>query len=355
MISDRVNNIKPSLTIAVNIKAQELKRAGRDIIVLAAGEPDFDTPDNIKNAAYEAIKKGFTKYVPGKGTPDLQAAIIKKFKEDNNLEYTNENITVGCGGKHIIYNAFSATLNKGDEVLIPAPYWVSYPDMVILNDGKPITISCNEDTGFKLTSEDLEKNITPQTKWLMLNSPSNPTGSMYSRNELIELGKVLEKHEHVHILSDDIYEKIVYEGNKFSTIAEVCPNLKERTLTMNGLSKSYCMTGWRVGYAAGPKNVIAAMNKVQSQNISSTSSISMAASVEALNGDQSFIASNNESFLRRRNLVIKNLNETPGLSCRVPEGAFYVFHPAKDYLVKLHHKENYYLVTVILWITFLKK
>ena len=334
MISNRVNNIKPSLTIAVNIKAQELKRAGRDIIVLAAGEPDFDTPDNIKNAAYEAIKKGFTKYVPGKGTPELQEAIIQKFKTDNNLEYSNENITVGCGGKHIIYNAFSATLNEGDEVLIPAPYWVSYPDMVILNDGKPVTIKCSEETGFKLTPEDLEKNITPKTKWLMLNSPSNPTGSMYSREELAELGKILEKHDHVYILSDDIYEKIVYEGNNFSTIAEVCPNLKDRTLTMNGLSKSYCMTGWRVGYAAGPKNVIAAMNKVQSQNISSTSSISMAASVEALNGDQLFIASNNESFLRRRDLVVKNLNETPGISCRVPEGAFYVFPSCKGLLGK---------------------
>ncbi len=334
MISNRVNNIKPSLTIAVNIKAQELKRAGRDIIVLAAGEPDFDTPDNIKNAAYEAIKKGFTKYVPGKGTPDLQNAIIKKFKRDNNLDYTNENITVGCGGKHIIYNAFSATLNEGDEVLIPAPYWVSYPDMVILNDGKPITIICNEDTGFKLTPADLEKNITSKTKWLMLNSPSNPTGSMYSKEELTELGKVLEKYKHVYILSDDIYEKIVYQENKFYTIAEVCPNLKDRTLTMNGLSKSYCMTGWRVGYAAGPKNIIAAMNKVQSQNVSSTSSISMAASVEALNGDQSFIISNNESFLRRRDLVVKNLNETPGLTCRTPEGAFYVFPSCKDLMGK---------------------
>ncbi len=334
MISNRVNNIKPSLTIAVNIKAQELKRAGRDIIVLAAGEPDFDTPDNIKNAAYKAIENGFTKYVPGKGTPDLQAAIIKKFKKDNNLEYANENITVGCGGKHIIYNAFSATLNAGDEVLIPAPYWVSYPDMVILNDGNPITITCSEDSAFKLTPESLEKNITPKTKWLMLNSPSNPTGSMYSREELVELGKVLEKNKQVYILSDDIYEKIVYEGNSFNTIAEVCPNLKERTLTMNGLSKSYCMTGWRVGYAAGPKDIIAAMNKVQSQNISSTSSISMAASVEALNGDQSFIVSNNESFQRRRDLVVKNLNETPGISCRVPEGAFYVFPSCKGLLGK---------------------
>ena len=334
MISDRVNNIKPSLTIATNIKAQELKRAGRDIIVLAAGEPDFDTPEHIKSAAIKAINNGFTKYVPGKGTPDLQLAIQKKFKDDNNLDYDISNITVGVGGKHIIYNAFSATINSGDEVIIPAPYWVSYPDIVILNDGKPITIECGENSGFKLKPEDLEKSITNKTKWLMLNSPSNPTGSMYTKEELIELGEVLKKHEHVYILSDDIYEKIVYDQNAFHTIAEVCPELKERTLTMNGLSKSYCMTGWRVGYAAGPLNVINAMNKVQSQNVSSTASISMAASVEALNGDQSFIQSNNESFLRRRDLVVKNLNETPGLSCRTPEGAFYVFASCKGVLGK---------------------
>ena len=334
MISDRVNNIKPSLTIATNIKAQELKRAGRDIIVLAAGEPDFDTPEHIKSAAIKAIKNGFTKYVPGKGTPDLQLAIQKKFKDDNNLDYDISNITVGVGGKHIIYNAFSATINSGDEVIIPAPYWVSYPDIVILNDGKPITIECGENSGFKLKPEELEKSITNKSKWLMLNSPSNPTGSMYTKEELIELGEVLKKHEHVYILSDDIYEKIVYDQNVFHTIAEVCPELKERTLTMNGLSKSYCMTGWRVGYAAGPLNVINAMNKVQSQNVSSTASISMAASVEALNGDQSFIQSNNESFLRRRDLVVKNLNETPGLSCRTPEGAFYVFASCKGVLGK---------------------
>ena len=340
MISNRVNNIKPSLTIATNIKAQELKRAGRDIIVLAAGEPDFDTPEHIKLAAIKAIKDGFTKYVPGKGTPDLQLAIQKKFKEDNNLDYDISNITVGVGGKHIIYNAFSATINSGDEVIIPAPYWVSYPDIVILNDGKPIIVECGEDSGFKLKPEDLEKSITNKSKWLMLNSPSNPTGSMYTKEELIELGEVLKQHEHVYILSDDIYEKIVYDKNTFHTIAEVCPELKERTLTMNGLSKSYCMTGWRVGYAAGPLNVINAMNKVQSQNVSSTASISMAASVEALNGDQRFIQSNNESFLRRRDLVVKNLNETPGLSCRTPEGAFYVFASCQGVLGKTTETGN---------------
>jgi aspartate aminotransferase len=334
MISSRVNNIKPSLTIATNMKAQELKRAGKDIIVLAAGEPDFDTPEHIKNAAIKAINDGFTKYVPGKGTPDLQQAIQKKFKQDNGLDYDLSNITVGVGGKHIIYNAFSATINSGDEVIIPAPYWVSYPDIVILNDGVPVVVECGEESGFKLNPENLEKNITKKTKWLMLNSPSNPTGSLYSKQELIALGEILKKHEHVYVLSDDIYEKIVYDDHKFHTFAEVCPDLKDRTLTMNGLSKSYCMTGWRVGYAAGPSNVINAMNKVQSQNVSSTASISMAASVEALNGDQSFISSNNESFLRRRNLVVKNLNETPGLSCRTPEGAFYVFASCKGVLGK---------------------
>ena len=334
MISNRVNNIKPSLTIATNMKAQELKRAGKDIIVLAAGEPDFDTPEHIKNAAIKAINNGFTKYVPGKGTPDLQQAIQKKFKQDNGLDYDLSNITVGVGGKHIIYNAFSATINSGDEVIIPAPYWVSYPDIVILNDGVPVVVECGEESGFKLNPEDLEKNITKKTKWLMLNSPSNPTGSLYSKQELIALGEILKKHEQVYVLSDDIYEKIVYDDHKFHTFAEVCPDLKDRTLTMNGLSKSYCMTGWRVGYAAGPSNVINAMNKVQSQNVSSTASISMAASVEALNGDQSFISSNNESFLRRRNLVVKHLNETPGLSCRTPEGAFYVFASCKGVLGK---------------------
>ena len=334
MISSRVNNIKPSLTIATNMKAQELKRAGKDIIVLAAGEPDFDTPDHIKNAAIKAINNGFTKYVPGKGTPDLQQAIQKKFKQDNGLDYDLSNITVGVGGKHIIYNAFSATINSGDEVIIPAPYWVSYPDIVILNDGVPVVVECGEESGFKLNPENLEKNITKKTKWLMLNSPSNPTGSLYSKQELIALGEILKKHEQVYVLSDDIYEKIVYDDHKFHTFAEVCPDLKDRTLTMNGLSKSYCMTGWRVGYAAGPSNVINAMNKVQSQNVSSTASISMAASVEALKGDQSFISSNNESFLRRRNLVVKHLNETPGLSCRTPEGAFYVFASCKGVLGK---------------------
>ena len=332
--ADRLSRIKPSMTVGINIKANALRSEGKDVLVLAAGEPDFDTPLNIRQAASKAMDAGLTRYVPGKGTPALQAAIIKKFEEENQIKYSNDEIIVGVGGKHIIYNAMMATLNREDEVIIPAPFWVSYPDIVLLAEGKPVIVPCDENQNFKITPLQLEQSITSKTKWLMLNSPSNPTGSMYSREELVELGKVLEKNKQVYILSDDIYEKIVYEGNSFNTIAEVCPNLKERTLTMNGLSKSYCMTGWRVGYAAGPKDIIAAMNKVQSQNISSTSSISMAASVEALNGDQSFIVSNNESFQRRRDLVVKNLNETPGISCRVPEGAFYVFPSCKGLLGK---------------------
>ena len=328
-ISKRVSNIKPSLTIAVNVKAQELKRSGKDIIVLAAGEPDFDTPKNIKNAAIQALDAGFTKYVPGKGTPELQEAIIKKFKSDNNLNYNKDQITVGCGGKQIIYNAFAATLNPGDEVIIPAPYWVSYPDMVILCDGVPKFVQGIEENQFKVTADQIEKSITDKTKWLMINSPSNPTGSMYSRDELKEIGDLVKKFENLLVLSDDIYEKIIYDGNTFSTIAEVCPEIKERVLTMNGLSKSHCMTGWRVGYAAGPTALIAAMNKVQSQSTSSTSSISMAASVEALNGDQTFINEQNKSFDRRRNLVVEELNKAEGISCIMPNGAFYVFPNCK--------------------------
>ena len=328
-ISKRVSNIKPSLTIAVNVKAQELKRSGKDIIVLAAGEPDFDTPKNIKNAAIQALDAGFTKYVPGKGTPELQEAIIKKFKSDNNLNYNKDQITVGCGGKQIIYNAFAATLNPGDEVIIPAPYWVSYPDMVILCDGVPKFVQGIEENQFKVTADQIEKSITDKTKWLMINSPSNPTGSMYSRDELKEIGDLVKKFENLLVLSDDIYEKIIYDGNTFSTIAEVCPEIKERVLTMNGLSKSHCMTGWRVGYAAGPTDLIAAMNKVQSQSTSSTSSISMAASVEALNGDQTFINEQNKSFDRRRNLVVEELNKAEGISCIMPNGAFYVFPNCK--------------------------
>lgn len=333
-IADRLSRIKPSMTVGINVKAKALRDEGKDIIVLAAGEPDFNTPQNIREAAYKAMEDGKTKYVPGKGTPELQRAIQKKFKDDNDLDYDLDEIICGVGGKHIIYNAMMATINPGDEVIITAPFWVSYPDIVLLAEGKPVIVECPESQNFKLTPEQLEKSITSSTKWLMLNSPSNPTGSLYSKQELIALGEILKKHEQVYVLSDDIYEKIVYDDHKFHTFAEVCPDLKDRTLTMNGLSKSYCMTGWRVGYAAGPSNVINAMNKVQSQNVSSTASISMAASVEALNGDQSFISSNNESFLRRRNLVVKNLNETPGLSCRTPEGAFYVFASCKGVLGK---------------------
>ena len=325
MISNRVNNIKPSLTIATNMKAQELKRAGKDIIVLAAGEPDFDTPEHIKSAAIEAINNGFTKYVPGKGTPDLQLAIQKKFQRDNNLDYELGNITVGVGGKHIIYNAFSATINSGDEVIIPAPYWVSYPDIVILNDGKPVIVECGEQNDFKITPEDLEKHINPKTKWLMLNSPSNPTGSVYSKKELEDLALILKKHPNVLIMCDDIYEKIVYDEVEFHTLASIEPSLKDRCLTLNGVSKSYCMTGWRLGYCGAPKEIIAAMNKIQSQSTTSTSSITMAAAVEAISGPQDFINEHNKKFLKRRDLVLNKLNAIDGITCQKPEGAFYVY------------------------------
>ena len=325
MISNRVNNIKPSLTIATNIKAQELKRAGRDIIVLAAGEPDFDTPEHIKLSAIKAIKDGFTKYVPGKGTPELQLAIQKKFKDDNNLDYDISNITVGVGGKHIIYNAFSATINSGDEVIIPAPYWVSYPDIVILNDGKPSTIECGENFGFKLKPEDLEKSITNKTKWLMLNSPSNPTGSCYSQEELKDLAEILLKYPQVHVISDDIYEHLLFDGCKFSTIINVEPRLKDRVLLLNGVSKAYAMTGWRIGFAAGKPELIKAISKIQSQSTSSPCSVSQAASVEAMIGKKDFISERSEVFQNRRNFVVEMLNNIAGIECKKPNGAFYVF------------------------------
>ena len=325
ILSKRLKKIKPSLTVAVNIKANELKAAGRDVLVLAAGEPDFDTPKNIQEAAIKAMQKGETRYVPGKGTPELQSAIIKKFKKDNNLEYSNDEITVGVGGKHIIYNAFMATVNEEDEIIIPAPYWVSYPDIALLADGKPVIVKSNEENNFKITPEQLERNITNKTKWFILNSPSNPTGSTYNSDELKGLSEVLLRYPNVLILTDDIYEKIIYDDSKFSTIAEVEPKLKNRTITLNGVSKAYCMTGWRLGYAGGPKEVIAGMNKIQSQSTTSTSSITMAASVEALNGDQEFIVKHNLAFKERRDMVVKMLNQAKGIKCVVPTGAFYVY------------------------------
>ena len=323
--ADRLQRIKPSMTVAINVKANALRAQGKDVLVLAAGEPDFDTPANIINAAKNAMDEGKTRYVPGKGTPDLQKAIISKFERENNLKYSPEEIMVGVGGKHIIYNALMATLNPKDEVIIPAPYWVSYPDIVMLAEGKPVFVECDVSQNFKITPNQLEKYITNKTKWLMLNSPSNPTGALYSFDELKSLSEVLLKHPKVLILTDDIYEKIIYDGNKFNTIASVEPKLKERVLTLNGVSKAYCMTGWRLGYCGGPKEIISGMNKIQSQSTTSTSSITMAASVEALNGKQDFIEKHNIEFIKRRDLVVDKINKIEGLSCNVPAGAFYVY------------------------------
>jgi aspartate aminotransferase len=333
IISNSLKRIKPSPTIAVTQKARELRAAGKDVIGLGAGEPDFDTPDNVKRAAIKAIKDGDTKYTAVDGTPALKKAIINKFKRENNLTYTPDQITVGTGGKQVLYNAFMATLNKGDEVIIPAPFWVSYPDMVLLAGGKPKIVKCSETDGFKLTPKSLKKAITKNTKWLILNSPSNPTGAGYTKNEINDLAKVLINHKNVHILSDDIYEHISYDNFKFYTIAQVS-KLKDRTLTMNGVSKSYAMTGWRIGYAAGPKDIIKAIGKIQSQSTSNPSSISQAAAVEALNGNQSFIKKRSKAFKERRNFVVKSLNAINGISCLTPNGAFYVFPSCKGLLNK---------------------
>ena len=324
-ISDRLKRIKPSMTVGINIKANALRAEGKDVLVLAAGEPDFDTPNNIRKAASDAMDAGKTRYVPGKGTPELQKAIQSKFLKDNNLNYDLDEIIVGVGGKHIIYNAMMATINPNDEVIIPAPFWVSYPDIVLLAEGKPVIVQCPENQNFKLTADKLEKSITDKTKWLMLNSPSNPTGSLYSKQELKELAEVLLKYPQVLIMSDDIYEKVIYDNLEFTTIASVEPKLKDRCLTLNGVSKAYCMTGWRLGYCGASKEIIAAMNKIQSQSNTSTSSISMAAAVEALNGPQEFIKDHNEAFIRRRDVVVNLLNNIDGLSCLTPEGAFYVY------------------------------
>ena len=324
-VADRLSRIKPSPTLAVTNKAAELKAAGRDVIGLGAGEPDFDTPDHIKAAAKAAIDAGETKYTAVAGTMALRKAICAKFKRENNIDYTPEQVQVACGGKQSIYNAMMATLNPGDEVIIPAPYWVSYPDITLLAEGTPVFIDCPASDGFKLRPEALDKAITPKTKWLILNSPSNPTGAAYTEAEMKALTDVLLKHPHVWVMSDDIYEHIVYDDFKFVTPVQVEPKLYDRTLTLNGVSKAYCMTGWRVGYAAGPVAVINAMNKVQSQSTTHTSSVSQAAAVAALNGDHSFIAKNNAAFKGRRDLVVKMINECEGLECPTPEGAFYVY------------------------------
>ncbi|MDF1853984.1 pyridoxal phosphate-dependent aminotransferase [Pseudooceanicola sp.] len=324
-LSNTLSRVKPSPTIAMSNKADELKAAGGDIIGLAAGEPDFDTPDNIKAAAIAAINAGKTKYTAVDGIPELKQAICAKLKRDNELDYTPAQVSVGTGGKQILYNALMATLNPGDEVVIPAPYWVSYPDMVLLAGGTPVIAEASIQTNYKLTPDQLETAITPNTKWFIFNSPSNPTGAGYSREELKGLTDVLMRHPHVWVMTDDMYEHLAYDDFEFCTPAEVEPGLYNRTLTVNGVSKAYAMTGWRIGYAAGPESLIGAMRKVQSQSTSNPCSISQWAAVEALNGPQDFLAPNNALFKRRRDLVVAMLSQIDGMVCPVPEGAFYVY------------------------------
>jgi len=333
ILSESLSRIKPSPTMAVVKKATELKSAGKDIISLGAGEPDFDTPENIKQAAIQAIKDGKTKYTVVDGTIELKRAVIGKFKRENNLIYNEKQVSVGVGGKHVIFNAILATINPGDEVLIPAPYWVSYPDIVLLAGGTPVIVECEESADFKILPVQIEKNVTKNTKWIILNSPSNPTGSVYSEQELKAIGEVLKKFPNVYIMSDDIYEHVLYTKNNFFTIAQI-PELFSRTLTINGLSKSYAMTGWRVGYAGGPENIIQGIAKIQSQSTTNTSSISQAAAEEALNGTQDFIKIRSDAFKERRDFVVKKLNSIKGLSCKNPEGAFYVFPSCKDCIGK---------------------
>ena len=325
LIAERLNRIKPSATMGVSGRAQELKAQGMDIISLGAGEPDFDTPDNAKEAAISAIKLGETKYTLVPGTLALREAISAKFKRENGLDYAPSQIQVASGGKQSIYNAIMATVEEGDEVIIPAPYWVSYPDIVLLAGGTPVIVEGYAKNDFKITSEQLEEAITPKTKWLLINSPSNPTGAAYSEHELTKITNTLLKHGNVYIMTDDIYEHLIFDDFIFKTIAQVEPKLYERTLTVNGVSKAYAMTGWRIGYAAGPENLIQAMNKVQSQSTSHASSISQAAAVEALNGPQDFIADNNKVFRERRELVTTLLNQADGIECKTPQGAFYVY------------------------------
>jgi aspartate aminotransferase len=325
LLSDTLARVKPSPTVAMSSKAIEMRAAGRDIISLSAGEPDFDTPENIKSAAIAAILAGKTKYTAPDGIIELKQAICDKFLRDNALHYRPEQVSVGTGGKQVLYNALMATLNPGDEVIIPAPYWVSYPDMVYLAGGEPVILETSVERGFKLSAEALEAAITPRTKWFIFNSPSNPTGAGYHRDELRALTEVLQRHPHVWILSDDIYEHLVYDNFKFCTPAEVAPDLIDRTLTVNGVSKGFAMTGWRIGYAAGPRALIAAMRTIQGQSTSNPCTVSQWAALEALNGPQDYIASNNILFRTRRDLVVAQLNAIDGITCPTPEGAFYVY------------------------------
>jgi aspartate aminotransferase len=324
-LAERLSRIKPSPTIAVTSKAREMKEAGRDVIGLGAGEPDFDTPPNIVEAAIAAMRRGETRYTAVDGTPALKKAISAKFKRENGLDYAPSQISVGTGGKQVLYNALMSTVNPGDEVVIPAPFWVSYPDIVLLCDGVPVPVPCSQNNGFKLRPEDLDAAITRKTKWLILNSPSNPTGAAYTAAELKALADVLLRHPDVWILTDDMYEHLVYDGFTFATLAEVEPKLYPRTLTLNGVSKAYCMTGWRIGYAGGPTELIKAMAALQSQSTTNPSSVSQAAAVEALNGPQDFIPRHNAIFKERRDLVVEMLNRAPGLFCPRPDGAFYVY------------------------------
>ena len=339
-LSHSIKRIKPSATMAVTQKARELKAAGKDIIGLGAGEPDFDTPENIKKAAIQAINDGDTKYTPVDGTPELKKAIKAKFKRENNLDYELNEISVGTGGKQIIFNAFAVSLNESDEVIIPAPYWVTYPDVVNYFNGKPIFVQCGEESGFKITPQQLENTINQSTKWFILNSPSNPTGSCYTKNELLELANVLKKYPHVNIMTDDLYEHLIYDDNEFHTFASIAPELKERILTLNGVSKAYAMTGWRIGYAGGNASLIKAMGKLQSQSTSNPTSISQAAAVEALNGENSFIAERARVFKGRRDFLINEFTSMNGITCRVPEGAFYVFPSCKGVIGKVDESNN---------------
>jgi aspartate aminotransferase len=334
LLSDAIARVKPSPTIAVSNMADEMKAAGEDVIGLGAGEPDFDTPDNIKQAGIDAINRGKTKYTAVDGIPELKKAICAKFKRENGLDYKPSQVTVGTGGKQVLFNALMATINPGDEVIIPAPYWVSYPDIVLLAGGTPVSPETKIENGFKLTAEQLEKAITPKTKWFIFNSPSNPTGSGYTRDDLKALTDVLLRHEHVWILTDDMYEHLVYDGFEFVTPAQVEPKLYDRTLTMNGVSKAYAMTGWRIGYAAGPEKLVAAMRKLQSQSTSNPCSISQWASVEALDGPQDFLAPRAQAFKERRDLVVSMLNQAKGIECPTPEGAFYVYPSCKGCIGK---------------------
>ena len=324
-ISDSLNRIKPSATMVITTKAAQLKREGKKVIGLSAGEPDFDTPEHVKEAAIEAIKKGYTKYTNVEGIPELRQAIANKFKNDNNIDYPINQIIVGTGGKQILYNALMSSINVGDEVIIPAPFWVSYPDMTLLAGGTPVIVNCPSNLGFKLTAAALEKVITKKSKWLILNSPGNPTGSCYSKDELEDIADVVRKYDHLYVMTDDIYEYIVYDNFKFFTFAQVAPDLKDRTLTVNGVSKSHCMTGWRIGYAGGPPELIKAMIKIQGQSTSNASSISQYAALAGIKGNNDFLKPCLDAFDERRKFVVKRLNSIEGMKCLMPEGAFYAY------------------------------